>query len=146
MNESFHNAANVEREFGDSAQRDGTPAGPQQQDSRRDADHGDRNLDELEYDPPQRSYDPNLLLEPTPFGTVFQEVRHDLDADANRAIDEVQQQEPTAEKQFDDLRSHEDEPYEQQDPESSLLNRYAYDSWLREQFHQEHEDDLEFDH
>ena len=61
--------------------------------------------EELNFDPPEKVYDKNVVLEPTPSGPIPVEVKRELDPAARRAIDQAQQQEPDVTKEFQKQQS-----------------------------------------
>jgi len=145
MNEPFRNAPDLDNEFEQASgpeMPEMEPASPNHWD---EFEEHDEDLEHFDYEPPEMTYDPALDMEPTPFGTVFHEARQDLDHDANRAIDEALDREPEIDDQFADLRSHDDELQDDHEQGHHLLDQHSYQSWLRDQWDQDHEEDLELD-
>lgn len=60
---------------------------------------------ELNFDPPEKVYDKNVVMQPTPSGPIPVEVKRELDPAAQRAISQAQQKEPGMVKEFQKQQS-----------------------------------------
>lgn len=140
MSEPFRNAPDLGQQFDqtqDMARED------------RDPDSAERErietLDELNHDPPEKVFDHERVMAPTPFGTIDVDVQQELDSAAQRAIHEAQQQDRDVDHDFADLRSIDDMPGAGVEYETHVREQDDYETRMRNRFNHAHERDLDFD-